>query len=309
MDSSGNIYNATEGGGAAEGTVYKLSPIGSETVLHSFGLTSTDGFFPVDGVIMDAAGNLYGTILYGGSAAFGTVYKVSPAGAEVILHTFGSFQGDGIGPYGPLVMDGAGVLYGTTTQGGTFDFGTVYKLNPAGTETVLHSFGASGQDGTGPIEGLIMDKQGNLYGTTIAGGFYGEGTVFEATAKGAYRTLYSFGGTTGDGASPATLTLDNEGNLYGTTAFGGAHGGGTVFKLSRGSWTETICIALAATKMMDRTRSGRLSLTRKAICTARLLWAESPVAARFTSLAPPAWKPSCTSLAALVMAATRMADC
>jgi uncharacterized repeat protein (TIGR03803 family) len=240
MDFSGNFYNATERGGAAEGTVYKLSLEGSETVLHSFGVISADGVFPVDGVIMDGTGNLYGTTLNGGSAAFGTAYRVSPAGAEVVLHTFGSIQGDGIGPYGPLVIDRQGILYGTTIQGGAFGFGTVYKLNPAGTETILHSFRANGQDGVSPTEGLIMDKQGNLYGTTIAGGLHDEGTVFETSSTGGYRTLYSFGAAAGDGSGPATLTLDSQGNLYGTTAFGGTHGDGTVFKLSRGTWSETV---------------------------------------------------------------------
>jgi len=240
-DASGNFYGATEGGGLAEGTVFKFGSDGIETVLYNFGTAVNDGSFPVDGVIIDAQRNLYGTTLYGGSADFGTVYKVSATGNETILHSFAGGPGDGVGPYGPLVRDKSGNLYGTTTQGGLYFFGTIYKLTPQGTETILHNFDPYAHDGQGPITGMTMDQEGNLYGVTIAGGAYNLGAAFEISAKGTYKILYSFGATDTDGNAPATVTLDASDNLYGTTAFGGTSGIGTVFKLTASTnWSETI---------------------------------------------------------------------
>jgi uncharacterized repeat protein (TIGR03803 family) len=279
MDSAGNLYGTTNNGGYADiwgngcncGTVFELSPIEGggwrETQLHSFGYRG-DGASPgYAGVIMDAAGNLYGATTSGGIYGYGIVYELSPkAGGgwtETVLHSFGNGN-DGSSPQGGLTIDTAGNLYGTTQWGGGNNrctggpggCGTVYELspNPGGwTETILHSF--NGVDGWLPHSTLIMDAGGNLYGTTQDGGITpcldyetGCGTVFELTPRegGGWTetVLHSFGRTPTDGINPWTgVTMDSAGNLYGTTLNGGTYSYGTVFKLSPaggGGWTETI---------------------------------------------------------------------
>ena len=239
-DAKGNFYGATGGGGAVEGTVFKVSTDGSETVIHNFAVANNDGSFPEDGVIIDSQGNLYGTTLYGGSANFGTVFKISPAGSETILHSF-TGGSDGIRPYGPLLRDKNGNLYGTTAVGGAYSYGTIYQLTPNGNETILHYFNPDQHDGAGPVTGLTTDKQGNLYGVALIGGLFKQGAVFEINSKGIYGILHQFGATATDGNAPVTLTLDASGNLYGTTAFGGAYSAGTVFRLVPGAnWNETV---------------------------------------------------------------------
>jgi uncharacterized repeat protein (TIGR03803 family) len=249
MDTAGNLYGTTQNGGSGGGcsfgcgTVFKLAPAGNETVLHSFTGSPGDGGRPVAGLIMDTAGNLYGTTAEGGSgtctvingvpvSGCGTVFKLDPAGNETVLHSF-TGGSDGIQALAALIMDQAGNLYGTTELGGSFGFGTVFKLDPSGNETVLHTF-TGGNDGATPFfAGLIMDTAGNLYGTTFNGGASGYGTVFELDTAGNETVLHSFTGSPGDGASPpAALIMDKAGNLYGTTLIGGASGFGTVFKLT-----------------------------------------------------------------------------
>jgi len=177
-DSSGNLYGTTHGGGSAgDGTVFKLSPDGTLTTLNNFP-NSSDGAFPEAGLIMDGAGNLYGTTNGGGAFGLGTVFKLSPNGTFTTLHSFNG--ADGENPIGGLLMDGSGNLYGTTTQGFFGSWGTVFELSPGGTLTTLHSFNGGG-DGALPDAGLIADGQGNLYGTTSSGGPGGYGTVFELT--------------------------------------------------------------------------------------------------------------------------------
>lgn len=190
FDAAGNLYGTTEGGGAFNsGTVFKLTPKNgqwTETVLHSFKQSATDGNTPFAGVILDAAGNLYGTTYYGGLYASGTAFELTPGSdgnwTETVLHDFGA-AGDGIGPqYGGLIIDTAGNLYGTTGYGGA-GFGTVFELTlaEAGTwsENLLLAF--TGENGDDPTGGLDFDEQGNLYGTTFYGGIYSDGTVFEIT--------------------------------------------------------------------------------------------------------------------------------
>ena len=142
----------------------------TETVLYSFGSQSGDGASPYDTPIMDKEGNLYGTTLTGGTVNWGTVFKVTSSGEESVLYSFGSQSGDGDQPYAGLIMDKEGNLYGTTSGGGAYDSGIVFKVTPTGEETVLHSFCSQGgsycPDGCFPLGGLIMDKKGNLYGTT-----------------------------------------------------------------------------------------------------------------------------------------------
>jgi uncharacterized repeat protein (TIGR03803 family) len=231
-DKERNLYGTTSSGGAyGNGTVFKLTPTGAETVLHSFG-SSGDGVAPYAGVIMDKAGNFYGSTCCGGAHGYGAVYKLTPDGGETVLYSFASWPKDALFPKG-LIMDKKGNLYGTTQLGGAYNEGTVFELTPAGTETILYSFGSHSGDGGYPYAGLVRDRRGNLYGTTAEGGwYYYYGTVFKLTTDGTETVLYSFGSQPGDGTQPvADLIMDKIGNLYGTAEFGGANGYGTVFKL------------------------------------------------------------------------------
>jgi len=160
--------------------VFEVSPSGAETVLYSFCAQSgcTDGSHPRAGLVLDAKGNLYGTTYHGGANGEGTVFEVSPSGAETVLHSFcaQSHCRDGSRPLAGLVLDAKGNLYGTTYSGSARD--TVFEVSPGGTETVLHSFTARGTDGYYPSAGLVLDAKGNLHGTTLSGGANGGGTVF-----------------------------------------------------------------------------------------------------------------------------------
>ena len=243
FDAAGNLYGTTYVGGAyGYGTAFELTPVGggtwNEKVLYSFGSTLTGAAYPTSGLIFDAAGNLYGTTLQGGPAQGGSVFELSPAGGgnwtERDLHDFGSLSA-GLFPYGGVVFDTTGNLYGTTSTGGTSNGGTVFKLAAGSwTATTLHNFGA-GTDGSTSYAGLVLSG-GNLYGTTSAGGTSGGGTLFELTPSGGSWTLqlvHSFGAGS-DGTTPyAGLITDTAGNLYGTTLSGGIYGsGGTVFKFN-----------------------------------------------------------------------------
>ena len=271
-DAAGNLYGTTRYGGPEDkGTVFELMPRAgggwTEQTLYSFG-GGTDGAGPVAGLILDRAGNLYGTTSGGGDLACGapygcgTVFRLMPqAGGrwtEQVLHSFGGGT-DGEEPAAGLIFDPAGNLYGTTSYGGTYDYGVVFEITAGGgwREQVLHTFG-SGGDGIVPYYGsLVIDAAGNLYGTTLYGGAYGSGgTVFELMPGGTERVLHSFGNGT-DGAGPyAGLIMDASGNLYGTTGDGGdlnCHYGvgcGTVFELVPqvgGGWTETVLYAFKGT--------------------------------------------------------------
>jgi uncharacterized repeat protein (TIGR03803 family) len=239
IDGAGNLYGTTSLGGTNNtGTVFKISPSGTESVLHSFAVPGeTDGDGPYAGLVMDSAGNLYGTTAGGGTNGTGTVFKISPSGAESVIYSFAAPGGTGpLSPYfASLLMDSAGNLYGTTASGGTNDTGTVFKLSASGTESVLHSFGPyNGTDGDAPDAGLVMDRDGNLYGTTTGGGPYQTGTVFKINTSGAESVLYSFSYFGGpDGVRPyGGLIMDSDGTLYGTTNEGGTNKTGTVFKIS-----------------------------------------------------------------------------
>jgi uncharacterized repeat protein (TIGR03803 family) len=256
LDAQGNLYGTTMIDGAySNGTVFKVSPQGKETVLHSFTGTGGDGANPVAPLVRDAAGNLYGTTEYGGLFGYacgpngcGTVFKIDPSGKETVLYRFTGVNGDGMNPEQGLARDSAGNLYGATFQGGTYSdgntFGTVFRIDAAGKETVLHSFNPFAPpytDGGFPLGGsLIRDSAGNLYGTTYIGGLASVGTVYKLDTSGSLSILYEFSGGTGDGAYPyGTLARDPAGNLYGVTYFGGTFGGGTVFKLDANN-NETI---------------------------------------------------------------------
>jgi uncharacterized repeat protein (TIGR03803 family) len=201
-------------------------------VLYSFNLSAGDGFLPFGGSLLrDSAGNLYGTTEFGGSQGVGTVFKLDPSGTFTVLHNFPGNSTDGYEPFGTITRDKAGNLYGATVFGGAFNFGTVFKIDTTGTETVLHSFSATGGDGAMPDGGLLLDGAGNLYGTTYAGGNSYFGTVFKLDTSNTETILHTFSGT--DGRSPDLgLVRDSKGNFYGTAQYGGKYGGGVVFQVT-----------------------------------------------------------------------------
>ena len=240
MDKSKNLYGTTATGGAyGNGTVFKVTSSGTETVLYSFG-SIPDGNTPWGGVIMDVAGNLYGTTFYGGTYNDGTVFQLTPSRTETVLHSFSFLIGSGDGEYplDGLIMDKSGNLYGTTEQGGAYGDGTVFELTPGGVETLLYSFGSQPGDGSNayPYAGVIRDAKGNLYGTTIFGGADNNGMVFKVFNKGGVwkeTILHSFTGEPADGQRPfGGLIRDKAGNLYGATYYGGAYNNGTVFEVT-----------------------------------------------------------------------------
>jgi uncharacterized repeat protein (TIGR03803 family) len=257
LDSAGNLYGTTGGGGAhRDGIVFMLTPNADgswkEKVLHSFAFNHKDGIGPGASLILDQAGNLYGTTGGGGTSDFGTVFELTPnpdgSWTEKVLYSFAGGT-DGAYPQGGVVMD-AGNLYGNTLIGGSGS-GVVFKLTPKAngrwSEDVIYVFGG-GSDGIGPTGTLVFDAAGNLYGTTNGGGTdrFG-GTVFQLTPNqgGGWSesVLHSFTGK--DGLNPlAGVILDQAGNLYGTTGGGGAFGsGGVAFTLTKnqdGSWKEKV---------------------------------------------------------------------
>jgi len=290
FDSSGNLYGTASEGGDPRyctnygcGVVFELSPTGNgkwkEKVLYFFKGTSSDGALPDSGLVFDTAGNLYGTTASGGLGGCligtcGVVFELTPTvggkWSEKVLHRFRGGSDGGIS-YAPLIFDKAGNLYGTTELGATsfcrgqYGCGVVFELTPAShgkwKETILHRF-TGGKDGAGPDAGLIVDAQGNLYGTAGWGGGLrycdgsGCGVVFELSPRGngkwEEKVLHSFTGGK-DGATPVgSLIFDGAGNLDGTTSGGGNqicyYLCGVVFRLtpsSGGAWKETVLHAFA----------------------------------------------------------------
>ncbi|MGH6887704.1 MAG: choice-of-anchor tandem repeat GloVer-containing protein [Rhizomicrobium sp.] len=249
-DGEGNLYGTTSLGGDTQGcnsgsgcgVLFELAPDGTETVLHKF-TGGSDGALPLSGLLR-IAGNFYGTTQYGGGGACtgttsgcGIVFELAKgkghSWTEKVLY---AFQGgtDGFNPIGTLIADSAGNLYGTTAQGGNSGCvdgcGTVFKLAPDGTETVLYAF-PGGDGGAAPVAGVIVDK-GNLYGTTEEGGASNDGTVFSLAPDGTLTTLHSFAGS--DGEYPGRGALLEVGPyLYGTTVDGGSAGDGVVFRVRK----------------------------------------------------------------------------
>jgi len=288
-DGLGNLYGTTSEGGLYNiGTVFELSLVSGkwkEQILYEFSgstYAASNGSFPLAALVMDAAGNLYGTAYGGGAKNLGAVFELKPAGNgswnETILYSF-TGGSDGENPASTLIFDGVGNLYGTTEYGGPSNYGTVFKLSPgaggAWGESILHSFAGYPADGGYPAAGLVFDAKGNLYGTTSIGGTSvsclrgkkpeGCGIVFELSpaVSGSWSEtlLYSFTNANGDGAFPyASLIFDGAGNLYGTTTQGGVTGKcgegknatcGTIFELSpsrTGIWTEKTLYAFKGFK-------------------------------------------------------------
>jgi len=236
----GNFYGTTGIGGVnGVGTVYRISPTGVESVLYSFSGLNGDGSDPETTLILGHDGNFYGTTYGGGTNGNGTVFKITPAGLETVLYAFTGSSGDGSGPGSALMLGSDGNFYGTTVAGGANNAGTVFRITPAGLETVLYSFPGSTSFDFPVSSALIQASDGNFYGTTFYGGANGNGTVFKITPAGVETTLHSFG-TNGDGKNPySALIQGSDGNFYGTTAGGTiASGGtgnqiaGTVFKIT-----------------------------------------------------------------------------
>jgi len=242
MDAFGDFFGTTtQGGPFLRGTIYEISG-GTEFLLYFF--KGSDGEAPEGNLIMDGAGNLYGTTSLGGPNGAGTVFKYSSSfGSLIKLYSFGNYSDDGVGPAASLCL-AKGVLYGTTTQGGRYRWGTVFSVNvKTQIETILVDF-RGGLNGGTPTGGLVTDGLGNLYGTASAGGSVhgtaGNGVVFKLNIKsGKYSVLHTFTGL--DGAQPTgPLTTDGLGNFFGTTFAGGTHGYGTVFTFNSNGTLTTL---------------------------------------------------------------------
>ncbi len=251
--SHGVLYGVTYAGGTVRslGTVFALTPSASgytETILHIFPASSSDGELPCAGVTLDKSGALYGTTAEGGAHGGGTVFKLTPSPSgysETILHSFG--QSDGVGPQATLVFDGHGTIYGTTTGhatncGGVGNHGTVFSLTPSGSQYIAHVLFKfpNSKVGFGPNSSLLIGKDGALYGTTDVGGSHGEGTVYELVPNASgftFKSLYDFRFPAGIG--PNGVVAGPMGSLYGTVTSGGDSipgcnrvGCGVVFKLT-----------------------------------------------------------------------------
>jgi uncharacterized repeat protein (TIGR03803 family) len=261
----GNLYGTTVSGGTDEaGTVFKVTPAGTLTTLHSFAgtlVSPADGAYPHAGLVLGTNGILYGTTLEGGADDNGgTVFSITKAGVVTVLHSFcsvGPICSDGSGPEAPLIQAANGTFYGTTSGGGANGAGTVFSMTPAGKLTTLYSFcsvngtvngtATACLDGQFPEAALVQATNGIFYGRTSQGGANGSGTVFSITAGGTLTTLYSFCSVNGisvdclDGDGPgAALVQASDGTFYGTTPAGGAKEVGTVFSITSGGALTTL---------------------------------------------------------------------
>jgi len=235
LDDLGNIYGTTDFGGAhGDGTVFKLAPDGTQTLLHSF--AGSDGSAPDGGVIVLGSGTVYGTAGSGGAGGNGVLFKLSANGKYKVLHDFSANDGSFI--RGDLIRDKEGNLYGTALFGGVNGDGTVFKYGFDGTFSVLHAF--NGGDGEFPEHGVVRDQDGNLYGATAFGGASDEGSVYKLAPDGTLTTMHSFTGGADGGFLYGGLDIDKDGNVYGSTVDGGAHGAGTVFKLAQDGTLTTL---------------------------------------------------------------------
>jgi uncharacterized repeat protein (TIGR03803 family) len=251
----GGRFGAVAGVAALGMLVASTIPAQAQTykVLHDFGEVSGDGEQPTGGLTLDpTTGSLYGVTPYGGYGGCGVLFKVDPSGKESVVYYF-TGETDGCNPYNvTLVRDTAGNLYGTTDSGGAHGWGTVFKTNNSGNLKTLYAF-TDGTDGGHPQAGLVLDSEGNLYGTTVEGGdlsciYYGNpgcGTVFKVDRTGNETVLYSFTNGADGGIPIMPLVRDAAGNLYGTSASGGdvscspPYGCGTIFKVDS-SGQETV---------------------------------------------------------------------
>jgi uncharacterized repeat protein (TIGR03803 family) len=226
---NGDFYGTTSEGGKQQrdGTVFRITPSGTLTTLHSFNYT--DGRYP-DGLVQATNGDFYGITRVGGAYGAGSIFKITPGGTLTTLYSFNLT--DGAYPNGGLIQSADGDFYGTTFKGGAYFWGTVFKITPSSSFTTLYSF-FEGTDGRMPFAGLIQATDRDFYGTTWGGGVNDDGTVFKITSAGVLTTLHRFIGTQGD-QPRAALIQATSGDFYGATQTGGPHGDGTVFSLSVG---------------------------------------------------------------------------
>ena len=241
--SDGNFYGTTPLGGAhSKGTVFKIDSTGNLITLHSFSGSPGDGAVPVAGLVQATDGNFYGTTASGGTFFQGTVFRMTSSGAITVLHSFNSFLGEGAVPVAGLVQGSDGNFYGTTAAGGQHFQGTVFRIDATGNLTTLHSFSGSPNDGANPVAGLVQGSDGNFYGTTPSGGQHFQGIVCRISqGGGGYTVLHSFTGYPAEGGVPfAALVQGNDGDFYGTTAVGGSHFKGTVFKIDAAGSLHTL---------------------------------------------------------------------
>ena len=214
------------------------------TTVHQFTGQDGEGNNPTPGVIQGRDGNFYGATVSGGTNNTGTVYQVTPEGILTILHTFGTVTSnintDGANPQTVLVESPAttGTFYGTTNIGGTYGYGTFFRVTSAGVYTVLHSFRDTTTDGSGPTS-LTLGHDGNLYGTTASGGTSGAGTIFRYTGAGVFSTIFSAFPEQSYN-TPAIVILGSDGNLYGTTTHGNNDYNGSIFELTSGGVYSTL---------------------------------------------------------------------
>lgn len=254
FDRAGNLYSTAEFGGQGGGAVFELKHGSAgrwtEQTLHGF---SSKNMYALGGVVIDSAGNLYGSTLYGGAYGVGMLFELTPnkdgSWTKKTIHVFGKGK-DGFGPSGSLILDSAGNLYGAAGGGGLYGGGTIYELVPNGrgswNEKILYNF-REGADAQNP-NGVVFDSAGNIFGASGLGGANGVGAVFELqlTAGGTWteRVLYSFKNDGIDGSFPFdTVAVDSAGNVFGSTFSGGLYNWGAVFELTRGvngTWEETV---------------------------------------------------------------------
>lgn len=249
MDKQGNLYGTTQFGGSDRpcmagytgcGTIFRLAPDGTETILYAF-TGGADGAFPRAGLTRDAAGNLFGTAAYGGGGncddGCGTAFRLAADGTFTVLHSFAN-NGDGGNPFGGLLKAGSGRYFGTVSDEGAHCYcGTLFRVSNSGKFKVLYAF-SGGDDGGVPTGSLLEDTSENIYGVTGSGGIDQWGTVYKFSADGTETVLHGF--TDGsDGAWPVGgLIIDNAGDIYGTSDAGGYSCGqndwgcGTLFKLA-----------------------------------------------------------------------------
>ena len=243
--SDGNFYGTTAGGGVYDmGAIFRMTPAGQVSVVHAFAGGGSEGTQPAAGLLQATDGNFYGTTPSGGSTVsgggFGTVFRLTPTGVLTVLHAFTGATADGATPQAALVQAADGSLIGTTSSGGFFRLGTVFRVTPDGTTfSILHAFGGGSLDGAQPLAALLQATDGNFYGTTQQGGASSRGTVFRMTPAGGVTVVYAFKGGV-DGASPRGLIQASDGNLYGMTSLNGAFNGGTAFRLTLAGTLTTL---------------------------------------------------------------------
>jgi uncharacterized repeat protein (TIGR03803 family) len=237
----GLLYGTTRFSGVnIGGTVFQLQPDGSVTILHQFDGT-TEGMRPAAGVLQGSDGAFYGTTSQGGPLDAGTVFRMAGDGSVTVLHAFNG-PAEGAGSVAPLIQARDGSFYGTTFTGGSANLGTVFRLTPAGSFSVVHTF--TGADGANPSAALTETADGTLHGVTQRGGANGRGAVFKLTASGAFTLVHSFTGADGERPTRA-LVQGDDGYLYGTAERGGPSGGGVVFRLVDVSCEDTLTVGYA----------------------------------------------------------------